>query len=64
MKSVVEITEQCMNAIERTIKNELPTVSCPEKQQRVMWRRDEVRQAIISRLQTPSAVMIGPKELK
>jgi hypothetical protein len=64
MKSNIEIAEQAIRLMETVIKNELPTVSCPEKQSRVQWKRGEVRQIIISRLQGPSVVMIGPTILK
>lgn len=64
MKSNIEIADEAMKFINRIINNELPTVSCPEKQQRVLWKRGEVRQIIISRLQEPSGVMIGPQLVK
>ena len=60
MKSNIEIAEEAIRMIDRVIKNELPTVTCPEKQQHVLWKRGEVKQIILSRLQTPSVVMIGP----
>ena len=64
MKSNIEIAEEAIRMIDRVIKNELPTVTCPEKQQHVLWKRGEVKQIIVSRLQTPSAVMIGPSVVK
>ena len=64
MKSNIEIAEEVMRMIDRVIKNELPNVSCPEKNQRVMWKRSEVKQIIVSKLHEPNMVSVGPKEYK
>ena len=64
MKSNIEIAEEAIRMMDRVIKNELPVVSCPEKMQRVMWKRGEVKQFIMSRLQEPASVQIGPTVMK
>lgn len=64
MKSNIEIAEEAIRMIDRVIKNELPTVTCPEKQQHVLWKRGEVKQIIVSKLHEPNMVSVGPKELK
>ena len=60
MKSNIEIAEQAIRLMENVIKNELPNVSCPEKNARVNWKRDEVRQIVASRLQVTAVNQIGP----
>lgn len=50
MKSVNEISDEALRLIERIINNECPTLSCPEKQQQNLWKRDQVRQAIAGKL--------------
>jgi len=60
MKSNIEIADEAMRMIDRVIKNELPTVTCPEKMQHVLWKRGEVKQIILSKLQDPAVNMIGP----
>lgn len=62
--SNTEIAEQALRLMERVINNELPTVSCPEKMTHVRWKREEVKQIIISKLQTPSVNQIGPTVIK
>lgn len=64
MKSNIEIAEEAIRMMDRVIKNELPVVSCPEKMQHVMWKRGEVKQIIMSRLQEPASVQIGPTVMK
>lgn len=62
--SNIEIAERAIRLMENVIKNELPVVSCPEKMHHVRWKREEVKQIIISKLQSPGANMIGPQQLK
>lgn len=64
MKSNIEIADEALRLVDRVIKNELPTVSCPEKQGHVQWKREEVKQILISKLQTPAANQIGPVMIK
>lgn len=64
MKSNIEIADEAIRMIDRVIKNELPTVICPEKNQHVLWKRSEVKQIIVSKLQQPVLKPIGPKEYK
>ena len=64
MKSNIEIAEEAMRMIDRVIKNELPNVSCPEKNQHVMWKRSEVKQIIVSKLHEPNMVSVGPSVIK
>jgi hypothetical protein len=64
MKSNIEIAEEAMRMIDRVIKNELPNVSCPEKNQHAMWKRSEVKQIIVSKLHQPNMVSVGPSVMK
>jgi hypothetical protein len=64
MKSNIEIADECLRMVERVIRNEIPAVTCPEKKIQMAWKKDEVKQILINKLQTPSAVMVGPGELK
>lgn len=64
MKSNIEIADQAVRLMNNVIKNELPTESCPEKRQHILWKREEVRQLIISKLQTPAVNQIGPTMIK
>ncbi len=62
--SNTEIAERAIRIMENVINNELPTVSCAEKMQHVRWKREEVKQIIISKLQTPAVNQIGPQQIK
>lgn len=64
MKSVIEISEQAIRLMENVIKNEIPTESCPEKNQRANWKREQVRQEIIQRLSAQTNNSVGPSEIK
>lgn len=64
MKSNIEIAEEALRLIDRVIKNELPTVSCPEKQSHVLWKREEVKQILINKLHEPSGQQVGPQTVK
>jgi len=65
MKSNNEIAEQILRFIDRTINNELPTVSCPEKMDKVRWKREEVRRLVISGLQQQQQpTSAGPQQIK
>lgn len=64
MKSNIEIADEAIRMIDRVIKNELPTVACPEKMSHVNWKRAEVKQIIISKLHEPSPGTIGPTMIK
>ncbi len=72
MKSNIEIADEALRLVDRVIRNELPTESCPVKEERAKWKREEVRAIIVSKLQPavdkigPSQAVdkIGPKEVK
>lgn len=64
MKSNTEIADQAIRLMENVIKNELPTVSCPEKMTHVHWKREEVKRIIASKLYVPEQPAIGPQMTK
>ncbi len=64
MKIVSEIVEEAVTAIERTIRNNVPTETCPEKRAKNDWKKEQIRQALIERLQGQTVNAVGPKEMK
>ena len=64
MKTNIEIAEQAARLVDRTINNELPTVSCPEKMSHVMWKRQETLRLVMEKLQQQTSVSTGPKMIK
>lgn len=58
MKIVTEIVDDCMRAIERTIRNEVPTETCPAKKEKAEWKKEQIRLQLIERLS--AAAPVGP----
>lgn len=58
--SVSEIVNRCIGYIQRTIKNEIPHLSCKEKELKQQWKREKVVQEVVEKLSSS----IGPSQLK
>mgnify|MGYP001175059514 CR=1 FL=1 len=58
-KSIQAIADEVSKAIVRTLNNNFPTVTCPEKKQRAQVKREKVIQEVSNRFTTA-----GPTQIK
>ena len=58
-KSVKQITDECEKAINRIIKNLIPTETCPVKKAKADWKKEKVVTELIVRLNSA-----GPSVIK
>ena len=60
--STQAIADKVVRQIERTIAEQIPMDTCPEKKPKIEWQREQVRQAVIDKLTTTKQP--GPSLLK
>lgn len=62
MKTVEQIADEAVRAVDRVINNNIKTETCPEKKNKPEWKKDEVRAAIARKLLPGSST--GPTQTK
>lgn len=65
MKTVDEIAEEALRAMDRVLRNEIQAETCPEKKEKAEWKKTQVREKVVAKLQdTIGPSKLGPSILK
>ncbi len=59
MKTVEQIADEAVRAVDRVINNNIKTETCPEKKGKPEWVREKVRGILAAKLTS-----VGPSEIK
>lgn len=57
--TIEEISNEALKAVNRVIRNNIQTETCPVKKQKAEWKKEKVVQELAVKLG-----VIGPKEVK
>lgn len=60
-RHIDEVADKVLRQIEKVINNSIPTESCPQKKEKVEWKREQVLEKVKHKL---SQNTVGPSEIK
>lgn len=62
-KPIDTIVDEVLRSVERVLRNEIPNETCPEKREKAEWKKGQVREKVVSKLQEDIHA-IGPMQTK